>query len=174
MNGLLQRSMMAFGMLMAPALAGCLGDSAPDGEACSLDGPRPATLLEMSQPDGRLVVREAEDGADWCRLTIEITQCEQKQGVGATGRLGTTDPYVNVPATERGGPLNAAVRSGWSCGQGHAVPVAEDSRPMQRDDYVEFCSSPPEADMRDIVIVVRDAGTGKEMAEFVFPTWRDC
>ncbi len=135
----------------------------------------PAVSWQLDDPQDRIVVVSAAQNADWSRLAVRVAACNQGDGSGAIGRLGTDPaPYQNRLADATGGPLNTAAATGTSCGPGTFVPISPNGAPMASDDFLAFCSSPASADMTDIKIEIQDTLANAVIHHATFLNWAAC
>lgn len=128
----------------------------------------------------KLSVSSVSSGADWNRLTVEATSCTAsiatpQPRVGGAGGSHSSQPAATIAATT---PI-AGSGSQFKCGTPSAVKVESGSKTINRNDYLQFCSSdngnPAATAMINLKVTVKDTGAGNAAVySYTFQNIADC
>lgn len=151
-------------LLMCVALSGCLFGG----------GTKTDFQLKFDEELDQLYVMTTGPRL-WSNITAEVASCSHQKAAAGVGRIGKAGPdYVNESATTTGGILNQRSRDSEGCGQPNPVPIAGSPMAVTVGEYLSFCSSPHDADLRDVRLILRETDGGKVLFDKTFKDWRDC
>lgn len=138
----------------------------------------PSLALTTDDVQDRIYVASVATGADWSRLSVKVSGCDNGSPLGSVIVLGTgASPFQNEAATS-GAALNLAnaLALPSKCGDGVSVPVTTQPTVMQAGDYLELCSDDGVANLAatNVHIIVVDSVAGMQVSTHTFTTIAGC